>query len=71
VVLLLLVYNKQLSQRRAESVTRWLVDHGIDRTRLVSAGFGMEEPIDTNATDAGRANNRRVAFTILERQEKK
>jgi OmpA-OmpF porin, OOP family len=64
-------YNKQLSARRAASVTAWLVKRGVDKSRLVSAGFGSEEPIDTNDTEEGRANNRRVAFTILEREEKK
>ena len=64
-------YNKALSGRRAASVTKWMTDHGIDKTRLVSAGFGMEEPIDVNTTDEGRANNRRVAFTILEKDESK
>jgi outer membrane protein OmpA-like peptidoglycan-associated protein len=64
-------YNKQLSQRRAASVMKWLTDHGVDKKRMVAAGFGMEEPIDTNATEEGRANNRRVAFTILQRDESK
>lgn len=60
-------YNKSLSQKRAASVMKWLTDHGIEKSRLVSEGYGQEKPIDTNATDEGRANNRRVAFTILDR----
>jgi len=64
-------YNKQLSGRRAASVTKWLTDHGIKKERLVSAGFGMEEPVDSNDTEQGRANNRRVAFTILGKDETK
>ena len=64
-------YNKKLSGRRADSVTKWLTDHKIDKARLVAAGFGMEEPVDVNTTDEGRANNRRVAFTILGRDESK
>jgi OmpA-OmpF porin, OOP family len=63
-------YNKALSQKRAESVAKWLAAKGIDKNRLVAKGYGQEEPIDSNATDAGRANNRRVAFTILARDEK-
>ncbi|MBX3227330.1 MAG: OmpA family protein [Labilithrix sp.] len=59
-------YNKSLSERRAASVMKWLTDRGIDKKRLVSQGFGQEQPIDDNKTDQGRANNRRVAFTILE-----
>jgi OmpA-OmpF porin, OOP family len=48
----------------------WLVKRGVDKKRLISAGFGSDEPIDTNDTEEGRANNRRVAFTILERASK-
>jgi outer membrane protein OmpA-like peptidoglycan-associated protein len=59
-------YNKELSQRRAESVSNWLVQHGIDRNRLHSVGMGQERPIDTNATEEGRRNNRRVEFHIVE-----
>lgn len=64
-------YNKQLSARRAASVTKWLTDHKIDKGRLVSQGFGMEQPIDVNTTEEGRANNRRVAFVILEKDDAK
>jgi outer membrane protein OmpA-like peptidoglycan-associated protein len=59
-------YNKELSQRRAESVSTWLVQHGIDRNRLHSVGIGEDRPIDTNATEEGRRNNRRVEFHIVE-----
>jgi OmpA-OmpF porin, OOP family len=59
-------YNRDLSQRRAEAVSSWLVEHGIDRGRLQSAGLGESRPIDTNATEAGRHNNRRVEFHIVE-----
>jgi OmpA-OmpF porin, OOP family len=62
-------YNKKLSERRAEAVRTWLVSKGVKKERLMARGFGQEEPIDSNETDAGRANNRRVAFTILERDE--
>jgi outer membrane protein OmpA-like peptidoglycan-associated protein len=44
----------------------WLVKHGVDRKRLTAQGFGMEKPIDDNATEAGRKNNRRVEFHIEE-----
>ncbi|MEB2310413.1 MAG: OmpA family protein [Sorangiineae bacterium] len=57
-------YNKGLSQRRAASVVAWLVKRGIDKKRLKSAGFGQERPIDSNDTDEGRQNNRRVEFHI-------
>ena len=58
-------YNKQLSQRRAESVVAYLVRKGVPRSRLESVGFGEEVPIDTNNTAAGRAANRRVDFKIV------
>ena len=60
-------HNLDLSRRRAASVMKWLVDHGIAATRLSSKGLGMTKPIDSNDTDAGRQNNRRVEFHILEK----
>ena len=59
-------YNKTLSQKRAAAVSTWLEKHGVDKSRLGNIGHGKEDPIDTNATDAGRANNRRVEFHILD-----
>lgn len=63
-------YNKALSRRRAASVVRWLTVHGIAKERLSSQGFGEEKPIDTNDTDDGRRNNRRVEFHIVARSKK-
>jgi len=58
-------HNKDLSAKRAASVVTWLTTKGkVDKKRLKSAGFGDERPIDTNDTDAGRQNNRRVEFHI-------
>jgi OmpA-OmpF porin, OOP family len=59
-------YNKDLSQRRAASVVRYLSERGVARERLVPEGFGEERPIASNATALGRAKNRRVEFTILD-----
>jgi outer membrane protein OmpA-like peptidoglycan-associated protein len=56
--------NKNLSERRAASVVKWLTTFGIDKKRLAAKGFGLEKPIDTNDTDEGRTNNRRVEFHI-------
>jgi outer membrane protein OmpA-like peptidoglycan-associated protein len=58
-------FNKKLSDKRAASVVRWLVEHGIEGSRLTAVGYGKERPIDSNDTDTGRANNRRVEFHIL------
>jgi outer membrane protein OmpA-like peptidoglycan-associated protein len=57
-------YNKELSRRRAESVTTWLTHHGVDSHRLHGVGMGQDRPIDTNDTEEGRRNNRRVEFHI-------
>jgi OmpA-OmpF porin, OOP family len=57
-------YNKKLSQRRAESVRKYLIKRGISADRMTSAGFGMERPIEDNSTEAGRAANRRVEIHI-------
>ena len=63
-------HNLDLSRRRAASVMKWLTDHGVAKTRLSSQGFGMTKPIDSNDSDAGRQNNRRVEFHILEQDGK-
>ena len=56
--------NLGLSTRRAASVLTWLMRHGIDKSRMTSKGFGLTRPIDSNTTEEGRQNNRRVEFHI-------
>lgn len=58
-------YNNNLSQGRSQSVVDYLISQGIDSYRLQAHGYGESKPIDTNDTDAGQANNRRVEFTVL------
>lgn len=58
-------YNQDLSERRARSVADYLVSRGIDRVRLGTRGFGENQPIADNSTDAGRAANRRVELRIV------
>ncbi|WP_089791945.1 OmpA family protein [Halomonas korlensis] len=53
-------YNRDLSQRRAESVSSYLQSQGIAGNRLRTVGYGEERPVASNDTDAGRAQNRRV-----------
>lgn len=60
-------YNANLSQGRSQSVVDYIVSQGIDSSRLSAHGYGESKPIDTNDNDAGRANNRRVEFTILKK----
>lgn len=53
-------YNKNLSQRRAESVATYLAQRGVTASNMRAVGFGEERPVASNETDAGRAENRRV-----------
>ena len=53
-------FNQTLSEARAKAIGTWLAQHGIAGDRLTAKGFGKTKPIAENATDAGRAKNRRV-----------
>lgn len=57
-------YNQQLSERRAESVGNYLAQSGVARNRLYMTGHGPSQPVATNATEEGRAQNRRVEITL-------
>ena len=60
-------YNEDLSRRRATAVRAHLVDRGtVDPMRLEAVGYGETRPITENATDEGRATNRRVEMVIVE-----
>lgn len=60
-------YNQRLSEKRAKSVMEYLAKNGVARERLTSKGYGEANPIATNDTDEGRAQNRRTEFIILEK----
>jgi outer membrane protein OmpA-like peptidoglycan-associated protein len=53
-------HNQTLSDKRAASVKKWLVDHKVDAARLTTAGLGQTKPVAENTTPEGRAKNRRV-----------
>jgi OOP family OmpA-OmpF porin len=57
--------NLELSQKRAAASAKYLVDHGIDPSRITSAGYGDTMPVADNKTNAGRAKNRRVEFKVV------
>jgi outer membrane protein OmpA-like peptidoglycan-associated protein len=57
-------YNLDLSERRAQSVANHLASQGIDQRRMSAIGYGMERPIASNASESGRAQNRRVEIAI-------
>jgi len=58
--------NKALSQARAESVLKFLIDHGIPKEKLTAKGFGSDNPIAPNDTEENREKNRRVTFEVEE-----
>ncbi len=58
-------YNRDLSQRRADSVKLYFVSRGIASNRLQTVGWGMDRPIADNATASGRATNRRTEFRLI------
>ncbi len=56
--------NMKLSQERADAVKQYLVKKGVDSGRIITAGFGDTKPVADNTTEKGRAENRRVEFTV-------
>lgn len=59
-------YNRLLSQRRANAVKKFFTANGISSSRVLSRGYGENNPVMSNETDEGRAKNRRVEFKVLE-----
>ncbi len=57
--------NIRLSKDRAEAIKIYLVSRGVNPSRVEAAGYGMEQPIASNDTPAGRRLNRRVEFTVF------
>jgi len=64
-------YNRDLSTRRAQSVREYFLARGIDARRIVAIGYGMDRPIASNKTEAGRASNRRIEFRLITPEERK
>ena len=58
-------YNITLSKNRSLACVKYLIKKGINPKRLTWQGFGERKPIDTNLTEKGKANNRRVEFMVL------
>lgn len=56
--------NLKLSQKRADAVREFLIDEGVDGSKLKAVGYGPDRPISSNRTRAGRAKNRRVEFIL-------
>ena len=60
-------YNENLSQGRSQSVVDYIISKGVEEFRLKAHGYGESRPISSNDTEDGRANNRRVEFTVLKK----
>jgi lipid-binding SYLF domain-containing protein len=58
--------NEKLSSDRADAVANWLADHGVDRDRLSSKGYGDRRPVASNSTPEGRTKNRRVELVRVQ-----
>ena len=63
--------NRTLSNKRAESVRRYLVGKGVAKGRLTAKGFGPDVPVADNGTPEGREQNRRVEFKIVKQGPRK
>ena len=57
-------YNQNLSERRARTVIRWLINHGVRTDQLKGKGYGETKPVVPNNTEAGKALNRRVQLRV-------
>jgi OOP family OmpA-OmpF porin len=60
-------YNQKLSEGRAKSVVDYLITKGVSENVLTFVGYGQDRPVDTNKTEAGKANNRRVEFFLVKK----
>ena len=58
--------NLSLSNERASSVVKWLIENGISSNRLTFKGFGESKPIVKNDSEENKAKNRRTELTIIE-----
>jgi outer membrane protein OmpA-like peptidoglycan-associated protein len=63
-------YNINLSQGRADAVRQYLIQEGIQKSRVISVGYGENKPEATNDSDEGRQTNRRVEFKVLGKSSK-
>ena len=64
-------YNQQLSEKRAQAVAKYAKSLGVDPSRIETRGYGEEQPVADNTTEAGRTENRRVEVAIFANDELK
>lgn len=58
-------FNQRLSQNRANAVRNYLVSQGVPAGKIVATGYGISQPVASNATKAGRAQNRRAEISVV------
>jgi outer membrane protein OmpA-like peptidoglycan-associated protein len=58
-------YNLVLSLKRTQSVQKYLVEKGIDESRIILSGYGKKNPVEQGTTDAARAKNRRIEIKVV------
>lgn len=61
-------YNKDLSQKRAQSMIDYLVSQGVNASKLTSMGYGQNNPVADNVTEMGKFRNRRIEFRVTDTQ---
>lgn len=64
-------HNDRLSKARADAVAKWLEQHDVDASRLVTIGYGERRPLVPNSTADNRAQNRRTEYYVEELDGKK
>jgi outer membrane protein OmpA-like peptidoglycan-associated protein len=64
-------YNQTLSEKRAKAVADFLKSQGVVTSRITPVGFGESQPVASNNTEEGRAENRRVTFLIIPNEKMK
>ena len=57
-------FNQELSEKRAQAVTDYLVKAGLSADRFTATGYGSTQPVAGNDTDEGKAQNRRIDFVV-------
>lgn len=62
-------YNQRLSERRAQAVGNYLMQSGVSTQRLNMMGYGESQPVASNSSEQGRAQNRRVEITLTPTQQ--
>jgi outer membrane protein OmpA-like peptidoglycan-associated protein len=60
-------YNQKLSENRAKTVAKYLISASVNAERVVAKGYGMNNPVASNDTEEGKAQNRRTELQIIEK----